>query len=100
MWILFARSPIPDVAYWPGRRLLAALDAMLWPALAVWALSAVPHSAALIRPVVISCGLIVGAQRIRTAVWSNHRYRFSTWRVGRVVALLMLVGLVLKLSMH
>ena len=100
MWILFARAPIPNVAYWPGRRLLAALDAMLWPALAVWALSCVANSAGLIRPVVIACAFIVALQRIRTALWSNHRYRFTTWRVGRVIALLLMVGLVLKLSMH
>ena len=36
MWILFMPVPRPDAPYWPGRRWLAALDAVAWPA--TWAL--------------------------------------------------------------
>ena len=36
MWILFTPVPRPDALYWPGRRWLAALDAIVWPA--GWAL--------------------------------------------------------------
>jgi hypothetical protein len=31
MWILFTPAPRPDAPYWPGRRWLAALDAIAWP---------------------------------------------------------------------
>lgn len=30
MWVLFARADPPDAPYWPGRRWLAALDAVGW----------------------------------------------------------------------
>ena len=31
MWLLVAREPRPDAPDWPGRRLLAAIDAVAWP---------------------------------------------------------------------
>ena len=31
MWLLVAREPRPDAPDWPGRRLLAAVDAVIWP---------------------------------------------------------------------
>ncbi len=31
MWFVFARAPLPDAPYWPGRRLLALVDAIAWP---------------------------------------------------------------------
>ena len=33
MWLLYARAPVPDAPHWPGRRLLALLDAGAWPGL-------------------------------------------------------------------
>ena len=42
MWILFARAPRPDAIVWSGRRLLAAIDAIVWPAIVFWVLLSVP----------------------------------------------------------
>lgn len=33
MWLLFTRAPPQDAPYWPGRRCLAAVDAVVWPGL-------------------------------------------------------------------
>jgi hypothetical protein len=98
MWIIVNRPAPADAAYWPGRRWLAALDAVLWPAgwvIAVWQAS-VPT--ALVGQLVVACAVISGLRRLHRALWVNHRYRFSTWRWGRVVMALLLVGLLLKLS--
>jgi hypothetical protein len=35
--------------------------------------------------------------RLHRALWVNHRYRFTTWRWGRVVGVLLLMGLMMKL---
>ena len=42
MWILFARAPHPDAAYWPGRRWLALMDGLAWPTLVLWVIAAGP----------------------------------------------------------
>jgi len=98
MFVLIAREPRPDAAYWPGRRLLAAIDAVVWPfALAVWVMRA-PAAAGLVRPVVV-VAVLIGALRLATAVFANHRYRFTTWVWARLVAGLILVGAVMKLAL-
>ena len=45
MWLLVAREPRPDAPDWPGRRLLAAVDAVAWPLL--WVLLGIGGSACL-----------------------------------------------------
>jgi hypothetical protein len=37
--------------------------------------------------------------RLHRALWVNHRYWFTTWRWGKVLASMMVIGAVLKLSM-
>ncbi len=98
MWLLVAREPRPDAAYWPGRRLLAALDALLWPALWVWVLLAMPAPTGLIGPFFTAVAVWCAVGRLRLALWVNHRYVFTTWRWGRVVAALWLMGIVIQLS--
>ena len=51
----------------------------------------------LVGQVVAAIALLCAIGRLHRAVWVNHRYRFTTWRWGRVAAALLLVGLVLKL---
>ena len=31
MWLVLTRAPLPDAPHWPGRRLLALVDAVAWP---------------------------------------------------------------------
>lgn len=98
MWITFYRPPVPDAPYWPGRRMLAVLDAIGWPAVAFALLMLVPGRAGVFVTVAGAVCLVLALSRIRVALWLNHRYRFTTWRVGKVVMVLLLMGLVLKLG--
>ena len=99
MWLLVAREPPPDAPYWPGRRLLAAVDAAVWPLLWMMLVSHAPNPVGLVRPVVMAVALLCALSRLHRALWLNHRYRFTTWRWGRIAAALVLVGAVLKLTM-
>ena len=46
MWLLVAREPRPDAPDWPGRRMLAAVDAVVWPLLWVLLIQHAPDSRA------------------------------------------------------
>jgi hypothetical protein len=48
--------------------------------------------------VVVSLAPLSATGRLHRAPWTNHRYRFTTWRWGRVVGL-PLIDAILKLSM-
>jgi len=99
MWLIVAREPLPDKAYWPGRVWLAILDALAWPAL--WSLLVLkaPMPTGLIGPMVMALSLLLGLNRLHRAIWVNHRYRFTTWRWGKVAVGLMLIGLVMNVVM-
>ena len=99
MWIVVAREPLPDMGYWPGRVGLAAADAVVWPALLVAAVLKAQMPTGVVGPVVIAMAVLFGLNRLHRAIWLNHRYRFTTWRLGKVVAGLLVMGLVLKLAM-
>lgn len=99
MWLLYARTPRPDAPYWPGRRLLAAVDALAWPLLWVIGFSHVPRPVGVVGPVIAAVALLCAIGRLHRALWLNHRYRFTTWRWGRLAAVLLLVGVVLKLML-
>lgn len=99
MWLLVAREPKSDAPCWPGRRLLAAVDAAVWPVLWVLVFSHAPKPVGLVGPLVAALALLCALGRLRRALWFNHRYRFTTWRWGRIAAALLLVGLVLKLTL-
>jgi hypothetical protein len=38
MFVFVARQARPDAAFWPGRRLLGAADAIAWPLLGIYLL--------------------------------------------------------------
>lgn len=100
MWVFIAREPKPDAPYWTGRCLIAAIDALLWPLLWVWAIRSVPGPAGLMGPFVTAVALLCAAERLYRAVWVNHRYWFTTWRWGRIAAWLLCLGVLLKLLMR
>lgn len=99
MWLLFARAPPPDAPYWPGRRWLAALDAVAWPGAAWFALHGLAGAGGLVVAVVRALLVVAAARRLFTALLANHRYQFTTWRWGRVVAWTFAVGMLLKLGL-
>ena len=99
MWILVERAPAPDAAVWPGRRSLAAIDAIAWPVAAGLLLAEVPGRAGIFLPTAMAILALLGLRRLHRAVWLNHRYRFTTWKVGGVLLALMIVGVVMKLAL-
>ena len=98
MWMLVARTPRPDASYWPGRRWLAALDAVGWPAAWTLAVAHAPMPTGVVGMVVIAWAAWGALGRLHRALWNNQRYRFTTWRWGRVVAALLVLGFAMKLS--
>ena len=99
MWLLVAREPRPDAPDWPGRRLLAAVDAAVWPLMWVLLTQHVPQPVGLIGPFVTALAVLLGLGRLHRALWANHRYWFTTWRWGKVAAAMLLIGAVLKVAM-
>lgn len=98
MLILLWREPRPDAQVWPGRRALAALDALAWPALWIVLARHLPEPAGVVQPVVIAVAVLCAVGRLNRALWSNERYWFTTWRWARILGALMLIGLVMKLA--
>ena len=97
-WMIFARAPPPDVVVWPGRRALAVVDALAWPA--AWAslvLGAI-MPLGLVGQFALAYCSIAAVQRAYQAVIQNHRYHFTTWRWGRWLVLALLFGYALKLA--
>ena len=99
MWLLVAREPMPDAPYWPGRHMLAAVDATMWPVLWVLLIHHAPAPFGLVGPYLSAVALLCGLARLYRALRVNHRYRFTTWRWGRLVAALALFGWALKVTL-
>jgi hypothetical protein len=98
MIVLMQRPPRADAPQWAGRRTLAAVDAVAWPIAWVLLLDRLPAAAPLMRPV-IAVSVLCALFRLACAVLANHRYYFTTWRWAKFAALLLLVGVVLKLTL-
>lgn len=94
-WVLFARAPRPDAVVWPGRRLLAALDAVLWPLALGMGLLGVPQSGAAGQVALAAC-VLFAVRRLLRAVWRNERYFFTSWRWGCRLGSLLLFGYALQ----
>ncbi len=97
MLVLISRSPTPDVPYWRGRRFLAVLDALAWPAILLIAIRTAPFGTGIVGLVVPSLALLVAARRLLRAVAWNHRYRFTTLRWGTPLVVLLAAGAGMKL---
>jgi len=97
MWILVAREAPPDAPEW--RHLLAALDALVWPLLWVLLIRGAPPPVGLVGPFLMAVAVLCAIGRLHRAVWLNHRYYFTTWRWGKVVAAMLVLGWVMKLTM-
>ena len=85
MWFLFIRAPPPDAPYWPGRRWLAAIDAVAWPGVVWSALSQVGSSGGLVLALAMALLVVSAVRRLFTALLVNHRYQFTTCRLVRVL---------------
>lgn len=98
MWMLYMRAPSQDVAYWPGRRALAVLDAILWPALvAVFAANLSVETGLVGRFVIAAC-VLAGIRRCWQAMLHNEQYRFTTWRWATLLVVMLAMGALLRLA--
>lgn len=98
MWLVLTRAPLPDAPYWPGRRMLALVDAVAWPAGWIALATGLPQPAGIVGPLVIALAVLSAIGRTYRAAWQNHRYHFTTWRWGRVAMSLLLLGFLLKVA--
>jgi hypothetical protein len=98
MWIVFMRDPRPDASVWPGRKGLAAMDAVAWPLTWVVMFRHAPAPVGLLGPVACAIAAVSAAVRLHRALWVNERYWFTTWRWGKFAASVLLMGWVIKLT--
>lgn len=75
-----------------------SLDAVMWPFVLVLLLNQAALAQGLLRPA-LAVATLSAAFRLCSAVLLNHRYRFTTWWCARVMAVLLLVWAVMKLSL-
>ena len=78
--------------------MFAAADAVVWPLLLVWVIWRVPAPVGIVGPFVVAVATLCVLSRLHRALWLNHRYRFTTWRWGKVFGAMLLIGGVLKLA--
>lgn len=98
MWLLFARAPPPDVRVWPGRRALALVDAVAWPAGLAALTLGVPFPTGVVGICAVACCAVAVFRRAYQAAFENHRYHFTTWRWGRRLAFVLAFGYALRLA--
>lgn len=94
--VVFVRGEAPLVTVWPGRRWLAALDALLWPAVPLVLLLHIGG-----RPGIVGAvGLVMlggwALRRLHRALARNERYQFTSWVWGRWLVLVLGLGLALR----
>jgi hypothetical protein len=99
LFVVVQRERREDAKYWPGRRLLASLDAVAWPCIYSLLVLQTKAGAGLMRPVVAVAGLWA-LVRLCVALLANHRYRFTTWLWLRFLAVLLLVWAIVGASMQ
>ena len=100
MWLVLTRASLPDAPYWPGRRALALADAVAWPAGWIALAMEAPQPTGIVGPLIIAVGVLSAAGRMHRAARQNHRYHFTTWRWGRPVVGMLLIGLTLQLTLR
>ena len=98
MWLLYARTPVPDAPHWPGRRLLAVIDALVWPGLIAAMISSSSLQTGVVGSMTLALCMVYGVRRCMRALWHNERYQFTGWRWGLPLAALLAVGAALKLA--
>ena len=96
MWLLVTRQPRPDAPYCAGRRWLAAVDAVLWPAFWVMVFGHAPSPVGLVVPMATVAAIWFAVAGLRRAIWANHHYHFSAWRWSKAAMALALTGGLLK----
>ena len=99
MWIVLPRRERCPALYWPGRRLLALIDALAWPAAFAALIVQAPFATELVGAVSLAFCLLYALRRARRAVWDNERYWFTTWRLTVMIACCVIFGWALELAL-
>ena len=99
MWLLIPRRVRPVMTYWPGRRVLAAIDALFWPAVWLVLLMRVEVPMGVTRPVFMAVLAMSAVSRLWRATFDNSDYTFTTWRWGKVLGGLLLVSWFIQLTL-
>ena len=90
--------PRPNAPYWPGRRRLAAIDAVSWPLVCVMLVHRIPNAGNAAFMLTAAAGLWA-CLRLYRAIFNNHRYWFTNWLVARVLGLLFFFALLMRLAL-
>ena len=96
MVVLFHRAPRSPATWWPGRLLLSALDGALWPILWIAVVLATPLRGGVLGLVVVTWALLALPFRLHRAICVNEHYWFTTWRWGRAILMLSVIGMLMK----
>ncbi|ACB33153.1 hypothetical protein Lcho_0881 [Leptothrix cholodnii SP-6] len=99
MWLLISRRVRSEMPYWPGRRLLAAIDALVWPAVWLVVLMRVEVPMGVTRSVFMAVLAMCAVSRLWRATFDNSDYTFTTWRWGKVLGGLLLVSWFIQLTL-
>ncbi len=98
MWIFLARQPRPPAQVWTGRRLLALVDAIGWPAAWIVMVSHLAVDIGLLGRASIAVALLLAVRGVWIAVEHNERYRFITRRLWCVAWPLLSIGAALQVA--
>jgi hypothetical protein len=78
---------------------LAVADALGWPLVWACVLEQPEVSLGVVGPTALALLFLVTFRRMHRALWLNHRYVFTTWRWGKLVGGLLVLGWVMKMSL-
>ncbi len=98
MWLILARAPRPDMPVWPGRRGLALLDALAWPAVWLAFVVQAPVNMGILGRLIVAVCVMVAVRRGYLAVVHNQRYEFTIWRWGLRLGALVAFGYAIQLA--
>lgn len=97
MWVVLARRERQPATYWPGRRLLALIDALVWPAAFAYLVTRVPVATGAVGAVALALCLLCALRRAHRALWQNERYAFTTRVLSIALACCLVLGWALRL---
>jgi hypothetical protein len=97
MRLIVIREPEEPAADWTGRTTLALIDAVGWPLVGIALLRQLPEQGKLTGQVFMAVLVLMALGRARRAWFENEYYRFTTWRWGKPVLVLMAMGWLIRL---
>ena len=98
MWMFIMLGLRPDARCWPGRRMLALVDAVIWPAAAAAGILQIPVQTGTFGQVMLAVCGVAAVRRAWRAGLVNHRYRFTTASAFGPLAVLLVVAATLKIA--